>query len=68
MDNFKGKEKLVTGPNCGLTPGQTGRLTTLTLNTHITELLDVKFSMRSVSDEMKTGFLFLPGLKIEQIL
>jgi hypothetical protein len=26
-ENFKEKEKLVTGPDVGLTPGQTGRLT-----------------------------------------
>jgi hypothetical protein len=26
-ENFKGKEKLVTGPDGGLTPGQTGRVT-----------------------------------------
>jgi hypothetical protein len=26
-ENFKEKEKLVTGPDCGLTPGQTGQLT-----------------------------------------
>jgi uncharacterized membrane protein len=26
-ENFKDKEKLVTGPDGGLTPGQTGRLT-----------------------------------------
>jgi hypothetical protein len=26
-ENFKKKEKLVTGPDGGLTPGQTGRLT-----------------------------------------
>jgi hypothetical protein len=26
-EDFKEKDKLVTGPNCGLTPGQTGRLT-----------------------------------------
>jgi hypothetical protein len=26
-ENFKEKEKLVTGPDGGLTPGQTGRLT-----------------------------------------
>jgi hypothetical protein len=26
-ENFKEKEKLVTGPDCGLTPGQTSRVT-----------------------------------------
>jgi hypothetical protein len=26
-EHFKDKEKLVTGPDGGLTPGQTGRLT-----------------------------------------
>jgi hypothetical protein len=51
-ENFKEKEKLVTGPDGGLTPGRAGRLTvgrkiTLTLTFEVTLVgnADVKTSL-----------------------
>jgi hypothetical protein len=45
-ENFKGKEKFVTGPNGGLTLGQTGRLT---VGRKITLTLEPNTGTRNIS-------------------
>jgi hypothetical protein len=62
-DNFKGKEKLATAPDGGLTPGKTGRLTVdrkmhLTLSTADSYRLDFyhirsPWRLQGLSDPVK---------------